>query len=393
MRKNTIFGQLVQLLSRREFKKIVDSYQSDKYTKTMNCWQQLLILLFAQMKDLTSLRDIGTTIKSRKDRWESIGVTSAARTTLADANAGRTSKIFEELFYRFLNQCQRIAPNHSFRVSMPVFSHDSTLIPLCLSVFPWARYRKRKGALKLHMLLDHNGYLPSFIRMTEGKCHDVNVVKKPEHSFPALPPDSILTVDRGYIDYDWLHSLQKTGVLFIIRDKRNMAYRSTGQHAEPVESRGIINDELIEFTNFYEKKAYPDSLRRITYRYVDTKGKEQVITVITNNMKHAASTIASLYKGRWKIETFFRWIKQNLRIKSFIGTSENAVMTQVWVAMILYLLLSFIKYQTRFKASITELLRIFREVLLETNSIIEYLRTNWDELFEFRQKPTQLSFL
>lgn len=383
----------MQLLSRREFKKIVDSYESDKYTKTMNCWQQLMILLFAQIKDLSSLRDIETTIKSRADRWESIGVTSAARTTLSDANAGRTSKIFEDLFYRFLGQCQQISPKHGFRVSMPVFSHDATLIPLCLSVFPWARYRKRKGAMKLHMLLDHNGYLPSFIRMTEGKCHDVNIVKREQYSFPALPPDSILTVDRGYIDYDWLHSLEETGVLFIIREKRNMAYRIIGQHAEPVSNRGIIRDELIKFTNFYEKKAYPKPLRRITYRYTDDKGKEQIITVITNNMKHAASTIASLYKGRWEIETFFRWIKQNLRIKSFIGTSENAVMTQVWVAMILYLLLTFIKFQTRFKASITELLRIFREVLLEKKSIIEYLRMNWAELFVFRQKHVQLSFL
>jgi len=164
-------------------------------------------------------------------------------------------------------------------------------------------------------------------------------------------------------------------------------------HAEPVKNRGIISDELIEFTGFYQEKAYPAPLRRITYSYIDTKGAAQIITVITNNMKHAASTIAALYKGRWEIETFFRWIKQNLRIKSFVGTSENAVMTQVWIAMILYLLLTFIKYQTRFRATITELLRIFREVLLETRSIIEYLRTNWEELIENRARPIQLSLL
>jgi hypothetical protein len=383
----------MHLLSRREFKKIVDSYNGDKYTKTMNCWQQMMILMYAQIKDLTSLRDIETAIKSRKDDWEDIGVTSAARTTLSDANAGRCCAIFEGMFYRFLSKCQEIAPKHQFNVSMPVYSHDSTLIPLCLSVYPWARYRKRKGAMKLHMLLDHEGYLPSFIDMSEGRCHDVNIMKKPEFCFPALPPDSILTMDRGYIDYLWLNSLEKTGVLFIIREKSNMAYRVVGQHAEPVKSRGIISDELIEFTNFYQKKAYPHYLRRITYSYIDTKGNEQIITVITNNMKHAASTIADLYKGRWEIETFFRWIKQNLRIKSFVGTSENAVMTQVWIAMMLYLLLTFIKYQTRFTATITDLLRIFREVLLETKSIIEYLRTNWEKFIENRKKPIQLSFL
>jgi hypothetical protein len=393
LRKNTIFGQLVQLLSQRKFKKIVDAYDGDKYTKRMTCSQQLMILLYAQIKELTSLRDIETAIKSRPDRWESIGVTSAARSTLSDANADRSRRIYEELFYRFLEQCRESAPRHGFRVSMPVFSQDSTLIPLCLSVFKWAKYRKRKGAMKLHMLLDHDGYLPSFIRMTEGRCHDVNVVKKPGFEFPDLPPDSILTVDRGYIDYGWLNFLQNSGVLFIIRAKHNMAYDVVGQHAEPVTSRGIISDELVEFSNYYERIDYPHRLRLITYRYTDTKGKEEVVTVITNSMTLAASTIAALYKGRWEIETFFRWIKQNLRIKSFIGTSENAVMTQVWVAMILYLLLSFIKYQTRFAASITELLRIIREVLLETTSLIEYLRMNWNQLIEIRQKPVQLSFL
>jgi hypothetical protein len=359
----------------------------------MNCWQQLMLLLYAQMKDLSSLRDIETAVNSRKEDWSAIGVTTAARSTFADANGLRSSAIYEEMFFGFLRQCGAIAPKHGFRLSMPVFSHDSTLIPLCLSVFPWARYRKRKGAMKLHMLLDHDGYLPSFIRMTDGKCHDVNVVKKPEFDFPDLPPDSILTVDRGYIDYHWLNALRQKGVVFIIRSKSNMAFNIVGQHLPPVESRGIISDELIEFTNHNEKLAYPETLRRITYKYVDSNGKEQVITVITNNMELAASTIATLYKGRWEIEVFFRWIKQNLRIKSFLGTSKNAVMTQVWAAMILYLLLSFIKYQTRFRASITELMRIFREVLLEKSSMIEYLRTTWSQLILQRQAPYQLSLL
>lgn len=393
MKKNTIFGQIVQLLSRREFKKIVDSYNGDKYTKTMDCWQQLMILLYAQMKDLVSLRDIETAINSRKNDWIDIGIESAARSTFSDANALRSCSIYEDMFFRFLSQCHSIAPKHGFRISMPVFSHDSTLIPLCLSVFPWARYRKRKGAMKLHMLLDHDGYLPSFVRMTNGKCHDVNVVKKPEFNFPDLPPDSILTVDRGYVDYAWLNSLRSKGIIFIIRAKSNMAYKGIGQHAEPVENRGIISDEIIEFTNHYEKMAYPECLRRVTYKYTDTNGKEEIITVITNDFKLAASTIASLYKGRWEIETFFRWIKQNLRIKSFLGTSENAVMTQVWAAMILYLMLSFIKYQTRFSATITELMRIFREVLLERSSLIEYLRTTWSQLIQNRKISYQLSFL
>lgn len=350
-------------------------------------------MLYAQIKDLKSLREIGSSLKAHSDRWGALGIRSVARSTLADANTNRPSEIFEDLFNDFLGECQKIAPGHSFKLGMPVFTQDATLIPLCLSAFPWAKYRKRKGALKLHMLLDHEGCLPSFIRMTDGKCHEINVVKDPDFLYPDLPPDSILTIDRGYLDYGWLYSLTQKGVVFVIRDKSNMAYRHAGQHAEPVDSKGIMFDDLIELSNTYQAQKYPERLRRITYRYVDTKGTVQVVTVITNNFKLAASTIAALYKGRWEIETFFRWIKQNLRIKTFVGTSENAVMTQVWIAMILYLLLSFIKYQARVTSTLTELLRIIREVLLETSSLIDYLRTTADKLLAERRKPLQLAFL
>jgi IS4 transposase len=276
---------------------------------------------------------------------------------------------------------------------MPVFTQDATLIPLCLSVFPWAKYRQRKGALKLHLLLDHQGCLPTFIRMTDGKCHEVNVVKKDTFGFPDLPSDSILTVDRGFVDFKWLYSLHTKGVTFIIPTKCNMAYDVIGQHKKPVKIRGIISDDLIECSNFYQAEDYQEPLRRITYRYINSKHEVQMVTVITNNLELAASTIAQLYKGRWEIETFFRWIKQNLRIKTFIGTSSNAVMTQVWVAMILYLLLSFIKFQTRFRSSLSDLLRIVREIILERKSLIEYLRLDWEKFFEKQMTPVQLSFL
>lgn len=393
MRKNTIFGQIVQLLSRNDFRKIVLAYNGDKHTRTLKCWQQLIILLYAQIKDLKSLRDIVTSLASHSEKWNSLGLDNVARSTLSDANSIRPCKIFEELFYKFLARCESIAPGHGFRLKMPVFSHDSTLIPLCLSVFPWAKYRKRKGAMKLHMLLDHEGCLPSFVRMTNGKCHDVNVVKKEKFGFPDLPPDSILTIDRGYVDYQWLYSLHSKGVQFIIRSKRNMAYEVLGQHKHAKKSKKILSDEIIRFTNYYQQTDYPEELRLIRYWFVDKNGVSREIEVITNNFKHAASTIAALYKGRWEIETFFKWIKQNLKIKSFIGTSENAVMTQVWVAMILYLLLSFIKYQTRFVAPLSDLLRIIREVLLEKKNLIEYLRLNWKKYVKIRGAPVQLSII
>ncbi len=391
MRGNTIFGQIVQLLSRQKFRRIVESYDGDKYTKRLDCWQQLLIMLFAQLRDLKSLREIQTAIRSCPERWEQIGVETAARSTVSDANAERSYHIYEDMFYRFLEQCNRNSPSHGFRLKMPVFTQDSTLVSLCLSAFPWAKYRKRKGAMKLHMLLDHDGCLPSFIRMTDGKCHDVNVVKNQRFDFPDLPPDSILTIDRGYTDYAWLYSVHAKGVVFVIRSKSNMAYRVLGQHKPVIKNRGIISDERIEFINFYEKASYPEELRLIRYHYTDKDGGEKEVAVITNNMELAASTIAALYKGRWEIETFFRWIKQNLKIKTFIGTSENAVLTQVWVAMILYLLLSFIKYQTRFTAPLSELLKILREVALETRSLIDYLRINWARFCEFKGRAEQLA--
>lgn len=369
------------------------SFNGDYYTKRMDCWQQLMILLFAQLRDLDSLRAINTAIRSCAERWAAIGVETAARSTLADANAKRDYKIFEELFYRLLKKCQSLAPRHGFRINYPVFTQDSTLIPVCLSAFSWARYRKRKGAIKLHMLLDHEGALPSFIRMTDGKCHDVNAVKDPKFDFPALPPDSILTIDRGYLDFAWLNSLAETGVIFVIRSKGNMDYRVIGQHNNPNPKRHILSDELIELTGFYGQKNYPGPIRLVRYEYLDKNAKWREVSVMTNNLKLAGSTIAALYKGRWEIEKFFRWIKQNLKIKSFIGTSENAVMTQVWVAMILYLLLSFIKYQTRFQAPLGELLKILREVALEARSLVDYLRMNWEKFCDIRSRPVQLSLL
>ena len=347
------------------------------------------ILLFSLVKDLVSFRDVEACLKSNTDKWEHIGLTSVARSTLADALALRPYKMFEDLFYQFLDKCQRLAPRHDFRVKVPVFTHDSTLISVCLSSFPWARYRRRKGGLKLHMLLDHDGYLPSFIRMTDGNVHDVRVVKDAEYQFPALPPDSILTIDRGYTDFGWLHSLHTTGVTFVILAKSNLAYHLVGQHKEPNVKRGIIRDQEVEMSNFYERKAYPEKLRLLQYY---NKELNKNLVFLTNNFTLSATTITALYKGRWEIETFFKWIKQHLKIKTFYGTSENAVMTQVWIAMILYLLLSFIKFQARYAFTMLELLRVIRERLLGFESLIELLRVNYERLRSLRSAPVQLSF-
>jgi hypothetical protein len=373
----------MQLLNRKGFWRIVNRYEGDRYVKRMTCWQELQILLYALVKDLVSFRDMQASLMSHADKWAHIGLTSVARSTLSDALAKRPYKMFEDLFYLFLDKCERLAPRHDFGLKVPVFTQDSTLISVCLSSFPWARYRKRKGGLKLHMLLDHDGYLPSFIRMTDGKVHDIRVVKDAEYEFPAL------TIDRGYIDYGWLHSLHTQGITFVILAKSNMAYTVVGQHKEPNEKRGIIGDDEVELSNFYEKKAYPTRLRRIRYY---SKEHDKILVFLTNNFTLSASTIAALYKGRWEIETFFKWIKQHLKIKTFYGTSENAVMTQVWIAMILYLLLSFIKFQARYAFTMLELLRVIRERLLGFESLIELLRVNYERLRSLRSAPVQLAF-
>jgi len=245
---------------------------------------------------------------------------------------------------------------------------DSTLLHLCLSIFPWAKYRERKGALKMHTLLDHNGYLPTFVTVTDGNCHDITIVK--DTGFPPLPPDSIITVDRAYIDFQWFYSLTIQKVFFVTRAKQNIHYSVTGQHEIP-QNKGILSDQTITLTGFYSVQQYPLPLRLI--RYYDHETQKEFV-FLTNNFILAASTIAALYKARWQIETFFKWIKQNLKIKTFLGTSENAVLTQIWIAMIYYLLLSFLKFQTKYSYTLHEFAQIIKEILLENLSLFEILR-------------------
>ena len=254
-------------------------------------------------------------------------------------------------------------------------------------MYPWATYRKKKGAFKLHTLLDHSGYVPSFMVVTDGKTHDVNVVKDTSYCFPGLTPDSILLVDRAYIDYKWLYSLAQNKLFFVVKAKSNMKYTVLGQQDVP-KNKGVVSDCQIRLTGLSSGENYPEQLRLVTY--VDLKtGEEHVF--LTNNFKLAARTIADLYKSRWQIETFFKWIKQNLKIKSFLGTSKNAVMTQIWAAMIYYLLLSFFKFQTKCRHSLHELTRIVGELLLDNVCLIEILTIPFDRFRAVKQKQGQLT--
>jgi hypothetical protein len=387
MRRNTVFGQLMQLISRHGFKQSVERYTGDRYTKSFSCWQQLIVMLYTQARGLKSLRDITISLCSQRRKWYHLGLESVARSTLADANSKRCADIYKDVFYDFLSKCQSLAPGHRFRFKNPLYTMDSTLIKLCLSVFPWASYRTRKGALKIHTLLDHSGCLPSFLTLTDGRCHDVRVVKDQKYGFPQLLPDSIITVDRGYYDFNWFYALHLNRVFFITRAKRNLKYEVTGQQQAP-KNKGVISDQTIRLTGYYQQQYYPEKLRLITF--CDNNKKEELV-FITNNFKLAASTIAELYKYRWQIELFFKWIKQNLKIKTFLGTSENAVMTQIWTAMIYYLLLAFIKFQTRYAYSLHELTRVIGETLLEHLDIIELLRTKFEKLKILKPYQPQLA--
>jgi len=387
MIRNTVFSQLMQLICQYRFKKCVDQYEGDKYTKRFSCWQQLIVLLFAQAKSLTSLRDIELSLRSRMKKWYHLGLKTVAKSTLSDANNNRSADIFRDTFYSLLEKCRELSPRHGFRFKNPLYSFDSTLIDVCLSLYPWATYRTKKGAFKVHTLLNHNGYLPSFMVITDGKTHDINVVKDDSYGFPSLSPDSILLIDRAYIDYNWLYSLTRSKLFFVMKAKSNMKYTVLGQQ-EVTKNKGIVSDCLIMLSGVASHENYPDKLRMVTYIDQET-GELHVF--ITNNFKLAARTIADLYKSRWAIEIFFKWIKQNLKIKSFLGTSKNAVMSQIWTAMIYYLLLSFIKFQTKCRHSLHELTRIVGELLLDTVFLIEILTIPFDRFKTITQKQQQLS--
>lgn len=377
----TIFSELLKLCPRYQFEKAVEQCRGDRYVKSFTTWQQYITMLYSQIKQKDSLRDIETGLQAHVSRWYHLGLTAVHRSTLSDANTKRDYRIFENMFYHLLARCRDHTPKHRFRFKNPLYTIDATTIDLCLSVFPWAKFRKTKGAIKMHCLYDHSGALPSFLTVTDGKRHDVRVVK--ESSFP-LSPDSIISIDKAYIDYKWLYSLDNNRIWFVTRAKSNIDYEVTGQHE--VSGKKVLSDERIALKGPLTKKRYPKELRLI--RFYDTEHKK-TLTFLTNNFRLSSTTIASIYKSRWQIELFFKWIKQNLKIKSFLGTSKNAVMTQIWIAMIYYLLLSYIKYQTKYGHSLLQLSRVVREMLFERKNLIDVLTLRPDRLLSVRNESLQ----
>lgn len=380
---NSIYNQLLQFIPRHEFEKLVFTYSGDHYTKYFNSWQQFISILYAQITGKDSLRDIVTGLRTQHNSWYHIGLVDICRSTFSDANNKRDYRIFEGTFNKLLYQCKDVTPKHKFRFKNPLYSIDATIIDLCMSAFPWAKFRKTKGAIKLHCLLDHNGSIPDFLVITDGKQHEVKIAKNVD--LPLLP-DSIISMDRAYIDYKWLYKLNNKGIWFVTRSKSNIKYRVTGQHE--VKNKNIKYDHSIKLTNFYQKQYYPDNLRLIKYKDPDTK---ETLIFLTNNFKLSAYTITQIYKSRWQIELFFKWIKQNLKIKSFLGTSKNAVLSQIWIAMCYYLLISYIKYQTKYGYSLLEMTRLFSEALFMKRNLIDLLSLDTKLLKRIRDPVEQLS--
>ena len=382
MHSNTIMSQLLTLLPRHQFDQAVSEHFGNRYVKKFTTWNQLTTLLYAQASGKNSLRDIQTALGTQEPKLYHLGLPAVKRSTLAEANAQRDYRIMEKLFYRLLERCQAIAPNHQFRFKNPVRAFDSTTIDLCLELFPWAKFRQTKGAIKLHCQLELQGQIPSFVVMTDGKCSDIRAAR----SFLDLIPDSIYVVDRGYIDFDWLRRIDDAGAFFVTRAKDNLNYRITGQHDIPLKN-GLLFDRTIELTGQQTHKKYVKSLRLIGY-FDATSGISYEF--LTDNFKLAAMTIAKIYKARWHVELFFKWIKQHLKIKTFLGASKNAVLTQIWVAMCYFLLLAYIKFQTRFQRSLFLLHRLIQNTLLDRLGLIDLLRLPEKKLLKIQNLGPQL---
>lgn len=360
---NTIFNQILAFVPKHQLKHLVGQHNGDRYMKKMTAWNQFVVLMYAQATGKDSLRDIETGLLTCQNTWSHLGIQTVAKTSVARANNTRTYKIFESLFYTLLKQCSDITPERNFTFANPLYSLDATVVRLCLSLFDWASYQHEKGAIKIHTLINNRTLLPELLNISTGKMADITGAKGMNIS---IPRGSIMVFDRGYVDFKWWNELNTQGIFFVTRTKSNQLFVVSGVHKEP--HGKILADEVV-WVGDVIKEDYPHEVRRV--RYIHDDG--EVYEYVTNNFTLTGEEVALVYKERWQIELFFKWIKQNLKIKSFLGTSENAVMSQIWVAMTYYLLLSYIKFQTKFGKSLLELSRMIKETLFTRRPLIDLL--------------------
>jgi hypothetical protein len=349
----SIFNQLLQLFPRVDFQKAVVETKAERHARGVTCWGQFVAMLFCQLGRAHSLREICGGLASCEGKLTHLGIAAPKRSSLAYANAHRPWELYRTVFYQLLERCRGVAGSKKFRFKHKLLSLDTTVIDLCADLFPWATFRRRKGAVKLHFTLDHDGYLPTVLVITEGKRHDLTVART-----QTFAPGTVLVFDMGYIDYAWLAQLQRTGVVFVTRFRANTDYHVTA--SRPVPTRGGVQaDEQIALDGPRSRQKYPADLplRRLVVTVPD---RDEPLVFLTNQVQWGPTTIARVYKDRWQIELFFKALKQNLRVKTFVGTSRNALHIQIWTALIALLLLKYLQLKATFGWSLSNLIALLR---------------------------------
>lgn len=376
---STVFRQLLQYLPRHEFNVCVRRYRGEHWAKSFSTFDQFLCLAYAQLSGRESLRDIETCLNSHREKLYHVGFRGAvSRTTLADANERREWRIFQDFGHVLIGIAQRLYQDEPLAIELkqPLFAFDSTTIDLCLSLFPWAEFRKTKAAVKMHTLIDLRGSIPTFVAVTTGKVHDVRML-----DVMPVTEDAIYTMDRGYVDFARLYAIHKQGAFFVVRAKDNL--RCQRLYSSPKDNEaGIRADQVVTLVTQKSKKGFPEKLRRVSY--VDKKRNKRLV-FLTNHFDVAAKAIADIYKQRWQVELFFKWIKQHLRIKAFYGTSINAVKSQIWVALCIYLLVAITKKRVGIECSLYTFLQIIEVNLFEKKPISSVVTE------ALKQKPEPLN--
>jgi hypothetical protein len=360
-----VFSQVMDFMPMHVFRRCVNRYQGDRRVRSFTCLDQYLCMAFAQITYRESLRDIEACLRAQSNKLYHMGIRgNVAKTTLAEANEQRDWRIYEELAHSLIATARLLYKTDTFLDDLKetVYALDATTIDLCLSMFPWANFRQNKGAIKLHTLLDLRGNIPTFIHVSDGKLHEVNTL-----DLIPIEPGAFYVMDRGYLDFSRLHVFSQSSAYFVIRGKSNLQCRRV--YSKPVDrSTGLIYDQAVMLTGYKSSKDYPEKLRRVKFH-----DAENTLVFLTNNFTLPPLTIAKLYHSRWQVELFFRWIKQNLRIKTFYGTSENAVKTQIWIAVSVYVLAAILKKRLNLQPSLYTILQVLSVSSFEITPINQLL--------------------
>ena len=381
---SSIFSQILSLFSRSEFIRLANKYNSDKYSKGFRSWDHFVSMLFCQLASAKSLREICNGLRSSLSKTVHLGLVKLpTKSNLSYANANRPNELYEKLFYSFLNifRSENLHKKKQFRFKNNLYSIDASIIDLCISMFDWAKYKTTKGAVKLHLMLDHEGYLPNYINITEGAVHEVNIARNLD-----FPTNSIVAMDKGYFDFSLFSKWTEKSIWFVTRIKTNTAYEVLEDKDVP-KFRNILSDQIIKLSSQKGMELCKHRLRRVVY--YDEKNDKQY-TYLTNNLKLGASTIANIYKDRWEIETFFKLIKQNLKIKTFVGTNANAVKIQLWTAMISILILKYLKFKSAFSWSYSNMIALLRWNLMVYHDLWKWIKNPFEEPPDYEDMQLKL---